>query len=84
MRICVLSFQNFKRQAFGVVSVQAYLAYACLWRIVLWLYLHTMVKIEVVVHPRSLHPTEAARAYRMRHEEHMMWQKIAESTVNLQ
>ena len=40
--------------------------------------------IEVVVHPRSLHPTEAARAYNMRHEEHMKWEEIAESTSNLE
>ena len=42
-----------------------------------------MVKIEVVYHPRSLHPLEAARAYNMRHEEQKTWEEIAEDTVNL-
>lgn len=43
-----------------------------------------MVKIEVVLHPRGLHPTEAARAYNMRFRDHMVWKDIAADTVNLQ
>lgn len=43
-----------------------------------------MVKIEISLHPRSLHPSEAARAHHMRYEEQATWGEIAASTVNLQ
>ena len=43
-----------------------------------------MVKIDMTMHPNSLHPLEAARAYNMRYEEQMSWKDIAADTVNLQ
>ena len=43
-----------------------------------------MVKIDMTMHPNSLHPLEAARAYNMRYEEQMSWKDIAADTFNLQ
>ena len=43
-----------------------------------------MVLIQVSLHPRSLHPSEAARAHYMRFEELATWEHIADEVVNLQ
>ena len=43
-----------------------------------------MVLIQVSLHPRSLHPSEAARAHYMRYEEFATWEDIAAEVVNLQ
>eukprot|EP00973_Karenia_brevis_P077369 10748499-Karenia_brevis.AAC.1 len=42
-----------------------------------------MVKIELVLHPSSLHPLEAARAHHMRYEEEMCWEDIASEVTHL-
>ena len=42
-----------------------------------------MVAVKLVMHPRSLHPLQAAMAYRLRLDDEMPWAQIVMSIVNL-
>ena len=43
----------------------------------------TMVLVSVSLHPSGLHPTEAARAHHLRHEEGLAWPDICDEVLNL-
>lgn len=43
----------------------------------------SMVLVSVSVHPSGLHPTEAARAHHLRHEEGLSWSSVSLEVVNV-
>ena len=42
-----------------------------------------MVVVKLTMHPRSLHPLQAARAHTLRHDEELPWSQITPQVVNL-